>query len=92
MGKKYFITFRNDCSNYCYVYLIHNKDEAFEKFKTYKVVVENQLERKIKALRSDRGGEYESNEFSDYCALHGIIHQTSAIFTPQQNGVAERKN
>ena len=91
-GKNYFITFIDDCSKYFYVYLIHSKDEAFEKFKTYKAEVENQLERKIKALRLDRGGEYKSNEFSDYCALHAIIHQTSAPFTPQQNGVAERKN
>ena len=60
-------------------------------FKTYKAEVENQLERKIKALRSDRGGEYEST-FSYFCAQHGIIHQTTAPYTPQQNGVAERKN
>ena len=72
--------------------MINRKDEAFEKFKNYKAEVENQLERKIKALRSDRGGEYESNEFSYCCALHGIIHQTIVPFTPQQNGVAEKKN
>ena len=68
-GENYFITFIDDCSKYCYVYLIHNKDEAFEKFKTYKAEVENQLERKIKALRSDRGGEYKSNEFMLYMEL-----------------------
>ena len=61
-------------------------------FKTYKAEVENQLEKKIKILRSDRGGEYESNDFADFCATHGIIHQTIAPYTPQQNRVAERKN
>ncbi|CAL2246291.1 unnamed protein product [Prunus armeniaca] len=61
-------------------------------FKTYKAKVENQLDRKVKVLRSDRGGEYESTAFSDFCATHGIIHQTTAPYTPQQNGVAERKN
>ena len=61
-------------------------------FKTYKAEAENQLKKKIKILRSDRGGEYESTAFSDFCALHGIIHQTTAPYIPQQNGVTERKN
>ena len=90
-GRNYFITFIDDCSKFCYVYLIKNKDEAFEMFKTYKAEVENQLDKKIKIIRSDRGGEYESTAFADFCANHGIIHQTTAPYTPQQNGVAERK-
>lgn len=61
-------------------------------FKTYKAEVENQLDKKIKILRSDRGGEYESHEFAEFCSSHGIVHQTTAPYTPQQNGVAERKN
>ena len=91
-GKNYYITFIDGCSKYCYVYLIHSKDETLNMFKTYKAEVENQLEKKIKILRSDRGGEYESNDFVEFCSLHGIIHQTTAPYTPQQNGVAERKN
>ena len=91
-GKNYFITFIDDCSKYCYVYLLHIKDEALNSFKTYKSEVENQLEKKIKVIRSDRGGEYESAAFSDFCAQYGIVHQTTAPYTPQQNGVAERKN
>jgi transposase InsO family protein len=43
-------------------------------------------------LRSDNGGEYTSHKFKEYLAKHGIIHQTSCPYTPQQNGVAERKN
>ena len=46
----------------------------------------------IKALRSDRGGEYLSNKFRDYCEEHGIRRFYTAPYTPQQNGVAERKN
>ena len=91
-GKNYFITFIDDCSKYCYVYLLHSKDEALNSFKTYKAEVENQLEKKIKVIRSDRGGEYESAAFSNFCAQYGIVHQTTAPYTPQQNGVAERKN
>ncbi|GJS23807.1 reverse transcriptase domain-containing protein [Tanacetum coccineum] len=77
---------------FCYVYLINTKDEALNMFKTYKAEVENQLDKKIKILRSDRGGEYESNDFAEFCSTFGIVHQTTAPYTPQQNGVAERKN
>ncbi|GJU50680.1 retrovirus-related pol polyprotein from transposon TNT 1-94 [Tanacetum coccineum] len=61
-------------------------------FKTCKAEVENQLDKKIKILRSDRGGEYESNDFVEFCCTFGIVHQTTAPYTPQQNGVAEHKN
>jgi transposase InsO family protein len=66
------------------VYLLKSK-EALHYFKTYKAKVENQLERKIKRLRSDRGGEY-------FCVEHGIIHERTPPYSPQSNGVAERKN
>ena len=81
----------DDSTKYCYVYLLKSKGEAIEKFVLYKNEVENQLNRKIKVLRSDRGGEYES-PFVDLCAQHGIIHETTAPYSPQSNGVAERKN
>ena len=90
-GKKYFLTLIDDCIRYCYVYLLRSKDEALEMFQHFKNEVENQLDRKIKVIRSDRGGEYEA-PFGDFCSQHGIIHQTNAPYSPQQNGVAERKN
>ena len=52
-GKRYFLTFIDDSTRFCYVYLLKTKDEVFYYFKSYKVEVENQLERKIKQLRSD---------------------------------------
>ena len=58
-GKKYFIAFIDDCTRYCYVYLLRSKDEAIEAFIQYKNEVENQLNKKIKVLRNDRGGEYK---------------------------------
>ncbi|GJV72012.1 retrovirus-related pol polyprotein from transposon TNT 1-94 [Tanacetum coccineum] len=90
-GNKYFITFIDDCTKYCYVYLLKSKDEAIDKFVLYKTEVENQLGKKIKVVRSDRGGEYVA-PFAELCAKHGIRHEFTAPYSPQQNGIAERKN
>ena len=72
--------------------LMKHKDEAFEKFKSFKALVENKLDHKIKCLRSDRGGEFTSNEFFDFFEEHGIRREFSTTRTPQQNGVVERMN
>ena len=90
--KRYFIIFIDDFSRYTYIYLMRNKNEVFDMFKKYKTEVENRKDKRIKVLRSDRGGEYFSQEFTNYCEEIGLIHQRSAFYTPQQNGLAERKN
>ncbi|KAJ9561508.1 hypothetical protein OSB04_006668 [Centaurea solstitialis] len=69
---------------FVHVYLLHSKDEAFEAFKVYKAEVENQKEKRIKILRSDRGDEYFSSKFDTLCEENGIKHQCSSPFTPQQ--------
>ena len=74
-GEKYFTTLIDDATKFCYVYLLKTKDEALDFFKTYKAKVENQLEKKIKRVRSDRGGEYFSNEFDSFSSENGIIHE-----------------
>ena len=56
-------------------------------FKLYKTEVENQLGKTIKMVRSDRGGEYDAPVY-DFCAQHGIFHQSTAPYSPQQNGTA----
>jgi transposase InsO family protein len=71
--------------------LIKTKDETLDYFKIYKAETENQLERKIKHLRSDRGGEYFSILFDEFCVEHGIIHERTAPYSPELNGIAERK-
>ena len=53
--------------------------------------MENQSGHRINILRNDRGGEYFSNEFLNFCKTHGIHKQFTAWYTPQQNGIAERK-
>ena len=73
------------------MYLLRNNDEALESFIHYKKEIENQHNKKIKVLRSDKGGEYES-PFGEFCSQHGIVHQITAPYSPQQNGVVEWKN
>jgi transposase InsO family protein len=74
------------------VYLLKTKDKVLQYFKIYKAEVENQLERKVKRLRFDRGGEYFSSEFSEFCVEHGIIYERTPPYSPQSNGIIERKN
>ncbi|GJS23362.1 zinc finger, CCHC-type containing protein [Tanacetum coccineum] len=74
---------------FCYVYLLHAKDEALDKFRIYKTEVELQQNDLIKTLRTDKGGEYYDHVFFQSVR---IIHETTAPYTPQQNGVVERKN
>jgi transposase InsO family protein len=91
-GYHYFVTFTNDLSRYGYIYLMKHKSEMFEKFKEFQSEVENHRNRKIKFLRSNRGGEYLSYEFGTYMRECGIVSQLTPAGTPQRNGVSERCN
>ncbi|KAM1726180.1 hypothetical protein ACFX12_016980 [Malus domestica] len=91
-GFSFYITFTDDHSRFGYVYLMKYKSESFERFKEFKNEVEKQTGKQIKILRSDRGGEYLSNEFLDYLKECGIISQWTPPGTPQLNGVSERRN
>jgi transposase InsO family protein len=81
-GKKYFMTLIDDSTSFCNIYLLTSKDEALHYFKIYKAEVENQLERKIKRVRSDYGGEYFSSIFTSLYEEHGIIHERTATYSP----------
>jgi transposase InsO family protein len=91
-GNQYIMTFIDDFSNYAYTYFLKSKDEAFKTFQEYQAEVERFTGKKIRALRSDGGGEYISNNFSAHLKHCGIQHQLTAPHTPSQNGVAERYN
>nr|GEY60600.1 retrotransposon protein, putative, Ty1-copia subclass [Tanacetum cinerariifolium] len=91
-GASYFVTFTDYFSRYGYVYLLKYKHEVFETFKVFQKEVENQLGKTIKSLRSDRGGEYISQEFLDHLKENRIIAHRTPLYTPQNNGVSERRN
>jgi transposase InsO family protein len=86
------MTFIDDLSRYGYIYFMKHKYETFEKFKEFQNQVKNQLDRKIKHLRSDRGGEYLSFEFDTYLKAGGIVPQRTPAGMSQRNGLSERRN
>lgn len=91
-GLRYILCFIDDYSRKAWVYFLKEKSDAFNQFKLFKKRVETETGKNIKCLRTDRGGEYTSNEFSSYCKEQGIRRQLTTAYTPQQNGIAERKN
>ena len=86
------MTFIDDYSRYTRVYLLSSKDEAENVFIKFKIQVENHKNKKIKRLRSDRGGEYSLTSFKKNCEENVIIHEVTTPSTLEQNGIAERKN
>ncbi|KAH9705460.1 hypothetical protein KPL70_011882 [Citrus sinensis] len=91
-GCKFFLIFIDDFSRMVWVYALKSKDEVLEKFKRWKVLVENQTNLKVKVLRTDNGLEYCNKLFEDYCAENGILRHKIVTYTPQQNGLIERMN
>jgi hypothetical protein len=71
---------------------LKEKSEALEKFKMFKALTENQTGKRLKAVSSDRGGEFSSGNFKEFCDKHGIKREYTIPKTPQQNGVVERQN
>lgn len=90
--KRYLLCLIDDFSRKAWIYFLAEKTEVFYLFKCFKMLVEKETGIPIKCLRTDRGGEFNSTEFNDFCKQHGVKRQLTAAYTPQQNGVAERKN
>ena len=91
-GAEYFLTFIDDTTRYVWVYVLKRKDQVFERFLEWKALVEKSTGRKLKALRTDNGGEYTSTEFETYLKKERVRHELIVPKTPEQNGVAERIN
>ena len=82
----------DDYSRLTWVAFLKEKVEAFEKFKIFKALTENQTGKRLKAIRLDRGGEFMSSDFKELCDKHGIKREYTIPGTPEQNGVVERQN
>lgn len=89
---QYFLSFTDDWSRKVWVYFLKTKDETFQKFVEWKKMVEVQVERKVKKLRTDNGLEFCNLRFDQFCKDEGIVRHRTCSYTPQQNGVAERLN
>ena len=87
---RYACVFNCDCTRHVWVYFLRSKDQTLRTFQSFVTMVEKQTGRQIKFFRSDRGGEFMSKEFDKFLEEHGIVRETSAPETPQQNGLAER--
>ncbi len=86
------MSFIDDHTTKVWVYFMKHKGEVFQHFLNFKAMVEKKKGVSIKCLRFDGGGEYFSKEFNEYLKEHGIQRKYSCFYSPQQNGVAERKN
>lgn len=90
--KRYVFVLIDDFSHSMWTVLLREKNEAFEKFKVFKAQIEQETRASIKTFRTDRGGEFTSNEFQSFCEKNGIKRHLTAPYSPQQNGVVERRN
>ena len=91
-GFKYFVTFVDDFSRVTWLYLMKSRYELFSHFSVFCAEIQTQFHVFVQTLRSDNAKEYLSEPFQSFMLQHGILHQTSCVNTPSQNGVAERKN
>lgn len=91
-GCRYMFLIVDDFSRYMWCFLLKSKDQAFETFKRFKAFIEKDLSLKIGTFRTDRGGEFTSTEFNDWCENNAIRRHLTAPYSPQQNGVVERRN
>ncbi|GKD04394.1 putative RNA-directed DNA polymerase [Tanacetum coccineum] len=91
-GFRYFLTVVDDYSRSVWVYMLKTKDEVFQMFVNFYNIILTQFNIKIKVIRSDNGTEFTNNKMTEFLNTMGILHQTTCAYTPQQNGIAERKH
>lgn len=91
-GSRYFISFIDDHSRYCWLYAIRAKSEVFFTFRNWMAMVEKQHRRRFKVLQSENGGEYLSNVMKQFLHSRGIVQRLTTLSNPHQNGIAERLN
>ena len=91
-GSKYGLVVVDDYSRYTWVMFLRHKRDTFDSFQKFAKQIQNEKGVSIVSLRTDHGTEFQNANFLNFCEEHGISHNFSAPYTPQQNGVVERKN
>jgi transposase InsO family protein len=91
-GKSYFLLLVDDHSRFMWLSLLSNKGDTLEAIQRFQARVEVETGQRLRVLRTDHGGEFTSVAFEEHCNKRGITRQHSAPYTPQQNGVVERRN
>ncbi|GJQ90983.1 putative ribonuclease H-like domain-containing protein [Tanacetum coccineum] len=92
MKKSYCLVITDDFSRFSWVFFLATKAETSGILKTFITEIENQLDHKVKVIRSDNGTEFKNSIMNHFCEIKGIKREVNVARTPQQNGVAERKN
>ncbi|GJW77511.1 putative ribonuclease H-like domain-containing protein [Tanacetum coccineum] len=92
MKKSYCLVVTDDFSRFSWVFFLATKDETSRILKTFITEIENQLDHKVKVIRCDNGTEFKNSVMNQFCEMKGIKREFSVARTPQQNGVAERRN
>ena len=91
-GARWFVSFVDDHTRLTWIFLMKEKSEVNHIFQKFHMMIQNQFNAQIQVFKTDNAREYFNSHLESYLSHHGIIHTSSCVDTPQQNGVAERKN
>jgi transposase InsO family protein len=91
-GNKFGLVIIDGYPHFTWVFFFHDKSETQELLKKFLKTAQNEFDANVKKIRSDNDSEFKNTQVEDYLDQEGIKHEFSAPYTPQQNGVPERKN
>jgi transposase InsO family protein len=91
-GNLYCLVIVDDFSRYTWTFFFEDKGKTFDIFKTFATRAQNEFGASMVKIRSDNGSEFCNTKVEEYCDGEGIKHEFCSTYTPQQNGVVEKKN
>jgi hypothetical protein len=91
-GNKYGFVIVDDFTRYTWVFFLNDKSDTFDILKSFLKRIHNEFDTIVKKVRSDNGSEFKNTRVDELCDNYGIRHQFSPKYTPQSNGLVERKN
>lgn len=91
-GARFYVLFKDDATSFRYVYFIRHKADVYDRFREFERLIHNKFGRTMSTLRTDNGKEYRNARITEYLTKRGITLETTAPYTPEQNGRAERDN